>query len=375
FIGGTGNDRMTGYSGADTYLYHRGDGQDTIYDYDMLGTGKTDRIVFGAGISAADIQATRSDNGAGYHLVLTIIDPTNPAATDRLTIQNWYHSAPFHIETLEFADGTIWSEIAIRTKAFVCTAGNDTLAGFAGHDMIQGLAGADNCSGYGGNDLLHGGADADVLDGGDGNDLLIGGRGDDRLVTGTGADIVAFNRGDGRDTIVAGAGRDDTITLGHGIRYADLEFARSGDDLLLLAGADDRITLANWYAGSQGTAILQLVIDGTADYDPAAADELHQQKVAQFDFGQLALQFDAARAADPALAKWALLPALADAFSGGSDTAAIGGGLAYHYAQHDGLAGIPIMTAQATLNSAQFGTGNDGILLVGTAPDASQVLL
>src|SRR5207247_9024181 len=37
-IGGTGNDTLYGSLGNDTYLYNPGDGDDTILDYDGLGS-------------------------------------------------------------------------------------------------------------------------------------------------------------------------------------------------------------------------------------------------------------------------------------------------------------------------------------------------
>jgi Ca2+-binding RTX toxin-like protein len=58
------------------------------------------------------------------------------------------------------------------------------------------------------------------------NELFIGGAGNDTITTSTGADIVAFNRGDGADTLVASTGKENTISLGEDIRYADLLFSK-----------------------------------------------------------------------------------------------------------------------------------------------------
>ena len=68
--GGTGNDFLRGGTGNDTYLFSRGDGQDTISDWDY----GTDAIQFGAGISAADIIVSQVYNsGSGWvDLVLSI---------------------------------------------------------------------------------------------------------------------------------------------------------------------------------------------------------------------------------------------------------------------------------------------------------------
>src|SRR5258706_10128395 len=98
--GGRGNDTMVGSSSADTYAFNRGDGQDTISDFSgqsynqywgfWYDSGRADALRFGAGIQAGDVHAARS----GYDLVLTINDPSNPNATDQVTVQCWYETDP-----------------------------------------------------------------------------------------------------------------------------------------------------------------------------------------------------------------------------------------------------------------------------------------
>src|SRR5258706_8704403 len=84
--GGTGNDTLLGGAESDTYVFNRGDGQDTIGD-NSVGTftpwytyvadsGQADSLRFGAGIGASDLGAHISGND----LVLTINDAANPAA-------------------------------------------------------------------------------------------------------------------------------------------------------------------------------------------------------------------------------------------------------------------------------------------------------
>ena len=46
--------------------------------------------------------------------------------------------------------------------------------------------------------------------------------------TGSGQDIIAFNRGDGHDKIVASTGQDNTLSLGNGITCADLVAGGAG---------------------------------------------------------------------------------------------------------------------------------------------------
>ena len=102
FEGGTGNDRIESGASTDTYLFNRGDGQDVINDYGQgrYAAAGTDRLVLGAGIAVSDVTARRSGN----NMVVTINDPANPAATDQITIENWYSNI-YRLETIEFADG------------------------------------------------------------------------------------------------------------------------------------------------------------------------------------------------------------------------------------------------------------------------------
>lgn len=68
-------------------------------------------------------------------------------------------------------------------------AGNDTIYGGVGFDVIQG----DDVDGLAGNDYLNGGDDTDALFGYGGNDLLNGGTGKDTLYGGTGNDVFRFD--------------------------------------------------------------------------------------------------------------------------------------------------------------------------------------
>ncbi|MFN6338975.1 MAG: calcium-binding protein [Cyanobacteriota bacterium] len=86
-------------------------------------------------------------------------------------------------------------------------SGNDVLEGGDGgygndsNDLLDGGDGADILSGREGGDTLIGGAGDDDLRGGNGDDILIGGPGNDRLRGEAGSDVYRFGRGDGHDTI------------------------------------------------------------------------------------------------------------------------------------------------------------------------------
>ena len=234
--------------------------------------------------------------------------------------------------------------------------GNDILKGDAGNDVLEGAEGNDALSDTAGNNLFSGGAGTDTMTGNTGNELFIGGLGNDTLTTGTGADIIAFNRGDGQDTVVASTGADNTLSLGGGINYAGLTMSKSGTNLILDTGNSDQIILQNWYSATTNHSVakLQLVLDAST-YNAGSADTLLNQQVQSFDFALLAQNFDAALSANPALSAWSLSNALLTAHLSGSNTAALGGDLAYQYNLNGSLAGIGLAAAQAEMGDANFG--------------------
>jgi hypothetical protein len=151
------------------------------------------------------------------------------------------------------------------------------LFGLAGNDVLESADGQDILVGGAGNDILFAGYGSDILDGGDGDDILDGGYSDaDTVRGGAGNDsidaggdleggvgndtiylrvtsaknIVHFNVGDGQDTLHtggAGAGRQDTLSLGQGIHPSDIQLMRSGNDMVFKLNANDQVTVADWF--------------------------------------------------------------------------------------------------------------------------------
>jgi VCBS repeat-containing protein len=247
--------------------------------------------------------------------------------------------------------------------------GNDddyVLAG-SGADYIDTDNGRDIVQSGTGNDTIISGNDNDVVDAGAGNDTISAGYGDDWIAGGTGDDmmdggmysrnIFAFNKGDGADTISNSVWGSGTLSLGHGIKYADLQLIKNGDDLILdldgVAGTSDSITLKDWYVDAQhkGVGRLQVITQG-GDYDATSTDITCNQQIEQFDFALLVQRFDAARAADATQANgWTVMNGLLDAHLSGSDTQALGGDLSFQYASAGSLSGIDLSAAQASLAS------------------------
>jgi Ca2+-binding RTX toxin-like protein len=237
----------------------------------------------------------------------------------------------------------------------------NTLAGAAGNDVLEGGDGNDTLGDTGGTNLFNGQGGADTLNGNTGNELLIGGAGNDTVNTGAGADIIAFNRGDGADTVAVSTVKDNSLSLGGGIAYADLFFQKSGNNLILKTAGSagtEQVTFTNWYAATANHSVLnlQMVVEASADFDAGSPDALRNKKVAEFNFDGLVNAFDAARAADPLLTNWALTNALVSFHLSGSDTVALGGDLAYQHGRFGNLANVGTVGAQNVMGSAQFGS-------------------
>jgi Ca2+-binding RTX toxin-like protein len=263
--GGVGDDYLSGDEGADTYNYSLGDGQDTIYNYQVAAAA--DKIVFGAGITAANLKFNREGND----LVITF---TN-SSTDSLRLQYQYSGASYALNTLQFSDATTKSiapTTLTNTVYSVGTAGGESLNGYDGIDLMTGLGGNDTLYGNGGNDSLDGGAGADYLTAGTGNDTLVGGQGNDSLYGGDGndtlnagvgddyltgdegADLYVYGLGSGQDTIAnyQAAAAADRVSFGAGITAANLKFNREGNDLVITFtnSTTDSLRIQNQYAGA-----------------------------------------------------------------------------------------------------------------------------
>lgn len=356
-IGGTGNgldNVITGNSGNNSLS--GGNGNDTL-----IGGAGSDPMSGGAGNDTFYVDATgdgtSESSGQGIDTVISSVTRTLSS----------------NIELL-FLSGTS----AINgtgnglSNLLRGNAANNTLTGAAGIDILEGGAGNDTLSNTTNKSLLNGGADTDTLTGTAVNDLLIGGTGNDALTTGAGADIIVFNRGDGQDTVAASTTRDNTVSIG-GAVYADLLFQKNGNDLVLQVGATDRITFVGYYTSSSNRSVnnLQVVIEGTSEYDSGSADALRNNKIETFNFEGLVAAFDAARTANPTLTTWALTNALLTQHLSGSDTAAIGGDLAYRYNRFGTLSDISFTPALGILGASGFGTTAQALQGLASLQDSS----
>ncbi len=353
--GGDGNDRLFGDAGMDTL---KGDAGDDVLDGglgadQMRGSIGNDVYVVD---NAADVVLENVGEG---------IDTVQSAIT---------HTLVMNIEALLLTGAAAISGTGNGSDNLVLgNSANNALNGAAGNDLLQGGAGNDNLTDTAGKNLFGGGAGNDSLVGGSDRELFIGGAGNDTITTSTGADVIAFNRGDGQDVVNASTTKDNTLSLGNGIKYADLMFRKDRNDLILVTGVNEQITFKDWYlsTANHSVAKLQIVIEPTSDYLPLSTNPLNNKKIKQFNFDGLANKFDQARVANRKLTSWGLSSSLSNFQVDGSDTAAIGGDLGYQYAMNGNLSMFSMNPALAILTSAQFGLANQNLQGVSSLQDTS----
>lgn len=358
-------DRIDGRGGADVMI---GKGGDDTYIVDnnrwfgiYRGPGVCDfRIYFGDQVV--------EKAGEGYDTVRSTVSYVLPGNVEALmlegssgisgggnTLANWITGNNAN----NFLDGEEGDDHLLGGN------GADTLWGDSGIDLLQGGGGNDWLSDSRGNGLLGGGSGADTLRGNDQSNLFIGGQGNDSIMLDGGNDVVAFNRGDGCDRITdAGyAGGNLVVSLGAGIQYADLKFARAGTTLILHAGNSESISFEGWYGplSNRPTVTLQMVAETMTGFGQTSSNPLLNDKIETFNFNQLAAKLDAQGQGNLWLTPWSLSSALTQFQLAGSDTAALGGNLAYQYGLAGSVAGIGATSAQSELGAISFGSQMQGL--------------
>lgn len=344
--GGSGDDTLSGDDGDDIYLLRRHSGHDVIdnraawryADSRRVPRQRGSDIVVFDDVASGD-RLTINNRGGDMQLEY--------GARDSVTIKQGLVHRHHEVSAFHFSDGAVMStarlikargiepvQLGAAHDVMRLSRHNDILYAGAGDDSINGGHGNDTLYGEHGDDLLFGGHGADVLSGGAGADVLIGGHGNDLIIAASGADVIAFNRGDGADSVrVSSNASGSVVSLGGGIRYSDLLFRKSGNELIFNLGASDSLTFRNWYAARehQGIGTLQVVLHG--DYNPAALSALNTKQIAHFDFSALVARFDTDRSTNPRLQGWALSSALPHYYLDDHDSA-IGGERVYRYGRN-----------------------------------------
>jgi Ca2+-binding RTX toxin-like protein len=181
-VGGKGTDAMIGGSGNDTLVWNNGDGSDRIN-----------------GDAGNDVTEVNGSSTLGDEFTL---DPEPGGVKFQRT-----NLVPFTLDT--------------ATERFLVNGlgGNDSITA---HDGVGALT-LLSVDGGAGNDTVNGSDGPDLIVGADGNDILNGGGGDDRIIGGTGADTMnggsgddtlVWNNGDGSDVLNGDAGNDDVEVNG-----------------------------------------------------------------------------------------------------------------------------------------------------------------
>ncbi|MEO8716986.1 MAG: VCBS domain-containing protein, partial [Burkholderiales bacterium] len=115
--GGRGNDVLIGGKGNDLFVHAKGGGHDLVQD-----SGGQDAIRFGYGIATGDVTVRRDKND----LVLLL-----SGGNGSVTAKDWFGSSSKRVEQVQFADGTVWNESAIRAR--VTTASSGEQGGYGGY--------------------------------------------------------------------------------------------------------------------------------------------------------------------------------------------------------------------------------------------------
>lgn len=282
-IGGVGNDYMDGGDGSDRMVFRRGDGSDSIADFNLVVTTAA------ADISAANALGVRAGgivdtwvNGyawsSGSNSLLKLITSTG---TDTLSLEGGIKPEDLSLswtginnENLSVAisggpagDSVLIYEQAIAVAKIeklqldgmgvmnfvVAPSAGSTVNAGTGPNLIFGLSGAESLYGNSGNDIICAGAGGDILIGGDGNDTFYGGAGNDYQNAQGGDDIYVFGHGDGSDSINDFVSTVTTTT-------ADINAAQG---LGVSATGTVNTWIGGYYWQTSSNSLLKLVASGT----------------------------------------------------------------------------------------------------------------
>ncbi|MGH8643952.1 MAG: calcium-binding protein [Gammaproteobacteria bacterium] len=280
---GVGGDILDGREGADTMI--AGGSDSPIFVVDNVGDrviasssgGSSDKVIssisYQLGPYVENLTLTGADpiSGTGNDLNNTLDGSSNSAANvlaggkgdDTYIIgpgDTVFDLAGEGNDTLH----EVWSGVSIEALGAnlenVMLIGGGGALNATGNELdnrIQGDFGDNTLSGEGGNDTLIGSGGNDTIAGGAGNDTLDGGEGEDLLDGGSGDDSYLWGWASGKDTIDsadAGVGKRDVVDVNESSENGFV--TQNADDLVLrIIGTKDQLTIRNYFAGTDPTAI------------------------------------------------------------------------------------------------------------------------
>ncbi|WP_164736472.1 calcium-binding protein [Rhizobium vallis] len=250
--GGKGDDLLEGGGDTDIYRFGRGDGQDTINDFEPNAfRNDQDMLQFLTGIRNTDLIFQR--DGASSDLVIRFKD--NPL--DKITIQGQFaatYTGPYgtwymnRIDLFTFDNGT---SLTSDQVASIVLQANST----DGNDQLYGM---------------------------EREDILRAGKGDDFISGGNQNDIYLYALGDGHDVIQDRmtnilSGTDDILRFGAGIGREDITFGRVDGDrnsiIIYVNGGEGSITLRNEFSYAASGVFGDIFFDRIEQIDFASGDQ------------------------------------------------------------------------------------------------------
>lgn len=252
----------------------------------------------------------------------------------------------------------------------------NNLLGGPGDDILISSDQSSTLYGESGNDIFFGGLKDDYGDDDDGQNLFVGGAGGDSFVQsgggraffagGPGDDalnywfgdttnriVYAFNKSDGQDS-VGRIGNGSALSIGGGALYSNLKLTRGGTGWLYLQTSNtNKVGFIYWYdwnEANKAISTLQIVIEGTQDYNPASPDPMHNRKVQWFNFQGLVAAWEASGFSS----SFSVVANLPNYWIGSSDTDAIGGAIAYQYARTGSVSALTYDQMRSVIGAPEF---------------------
>lgn len=252
FVGGDGNDVLTGGEMSDTYVYTSGDGNDLILETANDPTvapslRPVDRLLL-IGIERASVEIAADPNNPD-DVMLTFADGGTISLVGQLLGTG--------IEEIVFANGDRATASDLANLSLGASASEEP-------DFITGSRFDDILEGQGGDDQIEAGLGNDTLTGGTGDDVLVGNGGDDTYIytAGDGHDTINGQRSDDDDPYL-NAVTDFEVLVLHGIAPNDVTIRRD----------ENGLNAVYEFGGASPGSITVLGFDGTQPIDEVRFDD------------------------------------------------------------------------------------------------------